>query len=156
METLPIRVEYELRYHPEPSSGLLTLSCLKNHNPVEMSEVKIWLNRTSVEDMDIRNRTDVQVVEVTLYNMTIDFTRKIEGDFSCGTATWDIQESERAAVVGKYVLHADSSSIISTVKVCLLGVSIIKSNKCNYFLIRFAKERASERFCHHKHRCNSR
>ena len=116
METLPIGDGYKLRYHPEPSSGLLTLWCLKNYNPVEMSEVKIWLNRTSVEDIDIRNRTDVQVVDVTLYNMTIDFTRKIEGDFSCGTATWNVQESVREAIVGKHVLLVDSTSIISIVK----------------------------------------
>ena len=93
---------YALRYLADPSHGLLTLWCLKDYNRVEISNVKIWLNRTSVEDKDIRERADIQVTDIKTHNLTINFTRGNEGDFSCGNATWVIKESEKVALVGKH------------------------------------------------------
>ena len=82
---------YELIYRiidPDTDlSGLLELICRDGFTAEELpvSDIKIWLNRTSVDDPDLREREDVDTVEVHgCCSLRFNLTHQLEGNYTCG------------------------------------------------------------------------
>ena len=89
------------------STGLIKLAC-RNSSTLEnldIHTVYFYVNRTSVNDHDLRNRSDFSVVEDRDSNM-IEFTLTgaSEGMFTCGRRIDDanIRESPPLTLICKY------------------------------------------------------
>ena len=68
-------------------SGLIELTCRNGITAEELpvSDIKIWLNRTSVHDPDLREREDVGAIEVHgCCTLRFNLTQQLEGNFTCG------------------------------------------------------------------------
>ena len=71
-------------------SGLIELTCREELTAEELpvSDIKIWLNRTSTNDPDLRAREDVGVVKAHgCCGLRFNLTHELEGDFTCGRQT---------------------------------------------------------------------
>ena len=79
---------YELIYTTDSATettGSVTLQCRDRlAEPVAVIGVKFWLNRTSACDLDLRERTDVQAIEVNADSIQFNLTGDLEGIFTCG------------------------------------------------------------------------
>ena len=81
---------YELVYHTfdvTELSGLIEMACRNESTAEELpvSDIKIWLNRTSVDDPDLREREDVGIVEVHgCCRLRFNLTHQLDGNFTCG------------------------------------------------------------------------
>ena len=80
---------YELIYMTDSTTtettGSVTLVCRDRFaEPVAVTRVKFWLNRTSACDLDLRERTDVQAIEVNTDSIQFNLTGDLEGTFTCG------------------------------------------------------------------------
>ena len=100
---------YELIYRTISDtelSGLLVLICRDELRAKELpvSDIKIWLNRTSVDDPDLREREDVGTVEVHgCCSLRFNLTHQLEGSFTCGRKTdiANVQESSPKLLICK-------------------------------------------------------
>ena len=70
------------------TTGSVTLMCRDQFaEPVATTEVKFWLNRTSACDLDLRDRVNVQEIEVGSDRIKLNLTGNLEGNYSCGVLT---------------------------------------------------------------------
>ena len=70
------------------TTGSITLLCRdKFAEPVAVNRVKFLLNGTSACDLDLRDRTDMQVIEVDSYGIKFNLTGNLEGKYTCGIVT---------------------------------------------------------------------
>ena len=68
-------------------SGLIELTCRDGvtAEKLPVSDIIIWLNRTSVYDPDLREREDVGAVQVHgCCSLRFNLTHQLEGNFTCG------------------------------------------------------------------------
>lgn len=68
-------------------SGLTEVICRDGFTAEDLpvSDIKIWLNRTSVDDPDLREREDVGAIEVHgCCSLRFNLTHQLEGTFTCG------------------------------------------------------------------------
>ena len=67
-------------------TGSITLKCRDGitAEEVETSEIKFFLNRSSVTDPCLRERGDIRVVEVGSTGIKFNLTRIYEGNYTCG------------------------------------------------------------------------
>ena len=66
-------------------SGSITLQCHDDlAEPLEINQIKFWLNRTSACDLDLREREDVRVIRVTDKSIKLNISRNLEGNYTCG------------------------------------------------------------------------
>ena len=92
---------YELIHRSSSSrstSGLIELICREESTAeaLPINEISIWLNRTSVNDPDLREREDVgRVVINGCCGLRFNLTPQLEGSFTCGKKidTANVQES---------------------------------------------------------------
>ena len=50
-----------------------------------VSDIKVWLNRTSVDDPDLQEREDVGIVEEHgCCRLRFNLTQQLDGNFTCG------------------------------------------------------------------------
>ena len=71
-------------------SGLIELTCrnASTAEELDISDIKIWLNRTSANDPDLRAREDVGVVEAHgCCSLRFNLTPQLEGYYTCGRRT---------------------------------------------------------------------
>lgn len=66
-------------------SGSFLLQCrdAATAEPLEINQIKVWLNRTSACDSDLIARADVEVIRVG-NKIKFNLTRNLEGDYTCG------------------------------------------------------------------------
>ena len=84
----------------------VTLQCRDNsiNTIANINDVKFWLNRTSPDDPDLRERSDVFVSPgQTGTELTFVLTRSIEGSYTCGIQvdSANVEESNPEILVGK-------------------------------------------------------
>ena len=78
---------YELVHHITELSGLIELVCREGSTAevLPVSDINIWLNRTSVNDPDLQEREDVGDVEVHgCCGLRFNLTHQLGGNFTCG------------------------------------------------------------------------
>ena len=101
---------YELIHHTfgtlTEQSGLIELTCREELTAEQLpiSSIKIWLNRTSANDPDLRVRNDVGVVKAHgCCSLRFNLTHELEGNFMCGKQTdiANVQESLPKALICK-------------------------------------------------------
>ena len=101
---------YELVHHTfgqmTELSGLIELTCrdASTAEELDISDIKIWLNRTSVNDPDLREREDVGVFEANgCCRLRFNLTHQLEGKFTCGRRTdiANVQESLQRTLICK-------------------------------------------------------
>ena len=80
--------QHELIYMTDSTtemSGSITLQCRNDlAEPLEINQIKFWLNRTSACDLDLREREDVRVIRVNDNSIKLNVTRNLEGSYTCG------------------------------------------------------------------------
>jgi hypothetical protein len=94
---LSLRVEpaYELIYTTDASTeltGSIRMSCrtFTTAENVAISEVQFWLNYTTCNSTtSLRERGDVNVLEVDSYSIKFNLTRNLEGYYTCGKQVGD-------------------------------------------------------------------
>jgi hypothetical protein len=87
-------------------SGLLQLTCRDGFTAEDLpvGDIKIWLNRTSVDDPDLREREDIGTVEVHgCCSLRFNLTHQLGGRFTCGRRTdiANVQESSPIMLICK-------------------------------------------------------
>ena len=104
-----IPLPYELTFETEEMTeltGSITMKCRDSHaEPLPLSQIKFFLNRSSVLDPSLRERKDITVVEVGDTGINFNLTRRLEGNYTCGrrvNATHVI-ESLPTTVICKWV-----------------------------------------------------
>lgn len=68
-------------------NGLIEVTCRDGLTAENLSvrDIKIWLNRTSVDDPDLWEREDVGAIEVHgCCSLRFNLTHQLEGTFTCG------------------------------------------------------------------------
>ena len=89
--TLQEAPAYELIYMTDittETTGSVILQCRDQYaEPVAVTRAKFWLNRTSVCDLDLRDRPDVQAIKVGDYSIKFNLTGNLEGHYTCGIVT---------------------------------------------------------------------
>ena len=107
------QIPYELIFMTDSTtstSGSITVQCRdQDSEPLEISQIIFWLNRTSACDSDLRERADVRAIEVDNYNIKFNLTRNLEGQFSCAKlVTQDnriiVQESNPKTLICKFCM----------------------------------------------------
>jgi hypothetical protein len=91
-------------------SGSIILQCRDEFAEplnINQAQIKFWLNRTSICDLDLVARGDVRVVRVDDYRIKLNITRNLEGDYTCGRlvvqdAEIVVEESDPVALVCKF------------------------------------------------------
>lgn len=97
---------YELIHSEDAATKLTVFWCRDSFtaNNLSITTAKFWLNRTSVNDPDLRERSGVQVIE-DIANDCIKFnlTRNLEGNFTCGRRIdrANVQESPPKVLICK-------------------------------------------------------
>ena len=91
---LSLRVEpaYELIYRTDATTelimtGSITMQCrsFTTTENIPISEVQFWLNYTTCNNAtSLREREDVNVLEVDSYSIKFNLTRNLEGYYTCG------------------------------------------------------------------------
>ena len=100
--------QYELIYNTDHTielTGAIILICREYTTTERFSvdEVVFFLNRSSVDDLSIREREDIRVVEVGCCRVRFNLTRRLEGNYTCGrrvNVTY-VEESPPKALVCK-------------------------------------------------------
>ena len=66
-------------------TGSITMICRSDATAekIPLSEVKFWLNGTA-NSTSLRERTDINVLEVDKYSIRFNLTRNLEGLYTCG------------------------------------------------------------------------
>jgi hypothetical protein len=73
--------------HRSISGSLIELICREGSTAesLPINEISMWLNRTSVNDLDLREREDVgRVVVYGCCGLRFNLTPQLEGNFTCG------------------------------------------------------------------------
>ena len=81
--------EYELIYSTDATThltGSITLRCRDSATaePLELSGIRFFLNRSSAADHSLRERADIEVVEVGSTSIRFNLTRRLDGIYTCG------------------------------------------------------------------------
>lgn len=101
---------YELIHRTIPPdtelSGAIELTCRDGSTAEDLPvrDIKIWLNRTTVYDPDLREREDVGNFEVRgCCRLRFNLTHQLEGNFTCGRRTdiANVQESRPRTLICK-------------------------------------------------------
>lgn len=87
-------------------SGAIELTCRDGSTAEDLPvrDIKIWLNRTTVYDPDLREREDVGNFEVRgCCRLRFNLTHQLEGNFTCGRRTdiANVQESRPRTLICK-------------------------------------------------------
>ena len=104
-------LRYELTYKTDETTeetGSIQMQCRDaNAEPIPLSGVKFWLNRTSACDPSIQERHDFNVVEVDSYWISFNLTRCLEGIYTCGTYFHEsgMLESSPKKLICKYWIN---------------------------------------------------
>ena len=72
---------------------------------VPISEVQFWLNHTTCDNStSLREREDVNVLEVDSYSIQFNLTRRLEGFYTCGKRVGEncVMSTERPLIC-KYI-----------------------------------------------------
>ena len=81
---------YELIYKTDATTeltGSITMLCrsFTTAENIPISEVQFWLNYTTCNNISsLREREDVNVLEVDSYSIKFNLTRSLEGYYTCG------------------------------------------------------------------------
>ena len=102
--------QYQLRFQTDSTtyqSGSVTLECRNSITLEELNvqQVKFWLNATSSNAQDLREREDFGGVEVIgCCSIKFNLTRDLEGFYTCGEISDDgaLIESPSLELVCKY------------------------------------------------------
>ena len=98
---------YTIVHSRDSTSGRIELEC-RNSSTLERLDihgVKFWVNRTSADDRDLRNRSDFSVIEDHNNNVIrFTLTGDLEGRFTCGIKidVANIRESPPLALICKH------------------------------------------------------
>ena len=66
-------------------SGSIILRCRgETAEFLRITEVMFWLNRTTACDQDLRDRPDVQAIGYDDRSIMFNFTKNLDGRYSCG------------------------------------------------------------------------
>lgn len=83
---------YELIYATDETTeltGSITMTCRSSSTAenVPLNEVQFWLNGSTcnTNGTSLRERTNVNVLEVDKYRIKFNLTRDLEGYYTCGT-----------------------------------------------------------------------
>ena len=72
-----------------------------------LSEVQFWLNRTA-NGTSLRERTDINVLEVDKYSIRFNLTRNLEGFYTCGKCTnEDCEMSSQKQLICKCIQYSN-------------------------------------------------
>ena len=88
--SLTVNAAYELIYSTDATTeltGSIRMFCRTSATAenVPISEVQFWLNYTTCDNStSLREREDVNVVEVDSYSIQFNLTRPLEGYYTCG------------------------------------------------------------------------
>ncbi len=82
------------------SPSVVTLACRNSAGVTQdIDDVQFWLNRTQ-DSRDIRNREDIPAFEDQIRNeISITFSRSIEGFYTCGRQVDSVNFDESAALI---------------------------------------------------------
>lgn len=87
---------FELKSRSE-ENGMITMWCCNatSGDELDTATVYFWLNRTSANDCDLRERNDVQNTVADHFSIQFNLTRNLEGSYTCGMidAGDNVQES---------------------------------------------------------------
>ena len=106
--------QYELIHETETTTeetGSITMQCRDAYaaEPISLSEVEFWLNRTRVCDPSLQEQDNFNVVEVDSYRIKFNLTRRLEGIYTCGRC---VNES--------YVLESTPKTFTCKYSFCIL------------------------------------
>ena len=83
-----VHLQYELIYETDETTeetGSIQMQCRDaNAEPIPLSGVKFWLNRSHACDQSLQKRDDFNVVKVDSYKIKFNLTRRLEGIYTCG------------------------------------------------------------------------
>lgn len=79
----------------------VTLACRNSAGVVQdIDNVRFWLNRTRDDSRDVRERGDIPVFEDQTRNeISITFSRSIEGYYTCGQEVDSVNVDESAPLI---------------------------------------------------------
>ena len=99
---------YELIYRTDVSTeqtGSITMICRSDATAedIPLSKVQFWLNRTA-NSTSLRERTDINVLEVDKYSIRFNLTRNLEGFYTCGKCiNEDCEMSDQKQLICKCI-----------------------------------------------------
>ena len=88
--SLTVNAAYELIYSTDTATeltGSIRMFCRTSATAenVPISEVQFWLNYTTCDNStSLREREDINVIEVDSYSIQFNLTRRLEGYYTCG------------------------------------------------------------------------
>lgn len=82
-------LEYELIHFTDGTTqltGSITLQCRNalTAEKLELNEISFFLNRSSAADHSLRERADIEVVELGSTGIKLNLTRRLDGIYTCG------------------------------------------------------------------------
>ena len=82
-------LEYELIHYTDGTThlaGSIILQCRSGATAeeLELNKISFFLNRSSAADPSLRERADIEVVEVGSTNIKFNLTRRLDGFYTCG------------------------------------------------------------------------
>ena len=99
---------FELIWNRKEQSGIITMKCRNGTTADELdaATVHFWLNRTSTNDSDLRQRDDVLVTVDDNSSIRFTLTRNLEGNYTCGTRSDadSVQESDPRILICKLIV----------------------------------------------------
>ena len=109
---------YELIYTTDSTTdttGSITMYCRNSATTekVPLNEVQFWLNRTNRCNPSLRERTDINVIEVDDFKIKFNLTRHLDGYYTCGKY-----------VNGNYVLESSQKIFVCKHKYCLHAINV--------------------------------
>lgn len=117
-------------------SGLIELTCREGSTAEELpvSNINIWLNRSSVNDPDLRERKDVGAVEVHgCCRLRFNLTHQLGGNFTCGIRTdvANVKESPPKMLICKYLAY----HCINDIPISLAAIKDVTMSCKNKYII---------------------
>ena len=102
---------YELIYRTDATTtttGAVFLEC-RNDTTAEalnINTISFYLNRTSASDLSLRERGDVTVTAVGNTGIKFNLTRRLEGNYTCGTRVNcnNVIESSPKTLICKWIV----------------------------------------------------
>ena len=130
---LSLRVEpaYELIYRTDATTeltGSITMLCrsFTTAENIPIREVQLWLNYTTCNNAtSLREREDINVLEVDSYSIKFNLTHSLEGYYTCGKQVDEncIMSTERELICKYNTLYVSAQFHIPQLIYC---VSILK------------------------------
>lgn len=94
-----------LTFNRTEQSGIVTMRCRNTTTADELdtATVHFWLNRTSTNDSDLRERDDVLNIVDDHFSIQFNLTRNLEGSYTCGRRcdADNLQESNSLILICK-------------------------------------------------------